>query len=94
MKGYTVFNAEQADGLPAHFYVAATPIADPAQKIDHAEAFFAATGADIRHGGNSAYYAIGSDHVQMPPFETFQDAEGYYATLALAHETTHWTRHT
>lgn len=91
MKGYTVFNAEQADGLPAHFCAVAPPTADPVQKIDHAEAFFAATGADIRHGGNSAYYALGSDHVQMPPFETFRDAESYYATLA--HEGTHWTRH-
>jgi antirestriction protein ArdC len=27
----------------------------------------------------------------MPPFETFRDAESYYATLA--HECTHWTRH-
>ena len=32
-----------------------------------------------------------SDFVQMPPFETFRDAESYYATLA--HELTHWTRH-
>ena len=29
--------------------------------------------------------------MQMPPFETFRDAESYYATLA--HECTHWTRH-
>lgn len=27
----------------------------------------------------------------MPYFETFHDAQGYYATLA--HEATHWTRH-
>jgi antirestriction protein ArdC len=27
----------------------------------------------------------------MPPFECFEDPEGYYATLA--HECTHWTRH-
>ena len=27
----------------------------------------------------------------LPPFETFRDAESYYATLA--HETTHWTAH-
>jgi len=27
----------------------------------------------------------------MPPIETFRDAESYYA--ALAHESTHWTRH-
>jgi len=61
------------------------------QRIDHAESFFAATGTDIRHGGNQAYYAVGSDRIQMPPFEGFRDAESYYATLA--YETTHWTRH-
>ena len=55
------------------------------------KAFFASTKADIRHGGNMAYYNIGSDFVQMPPFEAFRDAESYYA--ALAHECTHWTRH-
>ncbi|WP_420915831.1 zincin-like metallopeptidase domain-containing protein [Oceaniglobus indicus] len=50
-----------------------------------------ATRADIRHGGNSAHYSGGSDHVQMPAFETFRSAEAYYATLA--HELTHWTKH-
>jgi antirestriction protein ArdC len=34
---------------------------------------------------------IGSDRIQITPFESFRDAENYYATLA--HETTHWTRH-
>ena len=34
-----------------------------------------------------AYYNIGADFVQMPPFEAFRDAESYYATLA--HECTH-----
>jgi antirestriction protein ArdC len=38
-----------------------------------------------------AYYGTKTDHIQMPPFETFRDAEAYYATLA--HESTHWTRH-
>jgi antirestriction protein ArdC len=91
MKGYTVFNVEQIDGLPDHYYTKPEPVIDPAQRIDHAEAFFAATEADIRHGGNSAHYALGSDHVQMPFFETFREPEAYYATLA--HELTHWTRH-
>ncbi len=91
MKGYTVFNVEQIDGLPAHYHATAAPALDPVQRIEKAEAFFAATRADIRHGGNMAFYAIGSDHVQMPPFESFRDAESYYATLA--HECTHWTRH-
>jgi len=91
LKAYTVFNVEQVDGLPAHFHAVAEPKLDPAQRIDHAEAFFAATGADIRHGGDRAYYAIHPDYVQMPPFECFADPEAYYATLA--HESTHWTRH-
>ena len=43
---------------------------------------FSASGAEIRRGGDRAYYAIGSDHIQMPPFEAFRDAESYYATLA------------
>lgn len=91
MKGYTVFNVEQIDGLPEHYYQLAEPVLDPVSRIEHAENFFSATGANIRHGGNQAYYAIGSDRIQLPPFESFRDAESYYATLA--HETTHWTRH-
>ena len=61
------------------------------QRIERADAFFAATRADIRHGGSMAYYSAADDHVQMPPFESFRDAESYYATLA--HEITHWTKH-
>lgn len=91
LKAYTVFNVEQVEGLPAHVHAVAKPRLDPVQRIDHAEAFFAATGADIRHGGDRAFYAIHSDYVQMPPFACFVDPEAYYATLA--HESTHWTRH-
>ena len=92
LKGYTVFNAEQCEDLPAHYYAKAEPPAlTPMQRIEAADRFFAATGADIRHGGTRAFYAEGPDYVQMPPFETFRDAESYAATLA--HELTHWTKH-
>lgn len=91
MKVYSVFNVEQIDGLPDHYYAIPAPIIDPALRIEHAENFFTATGADIRHGGNRAYYSGGNDHVQMPPFECFRSPESYYATLA--HELTHWTKH-
>jgi antirestriction protein ArdC len=91
LKGYTVFNVEQIDGLPAHFTAPAEACLDPVQRIAQAEGFFSATGATVRHGGNQAYYSAASDAVQMPFFETFRDAESYYATLA--HELTHWTRH-
>ena len=92
LKGYTVFNAEQCEGLPAHYYAKPEAPAVPLPaRIDAADRFFAATGADIRHGGTRAYYAEGADYVQMPPFETFRDAESHAATLA--HELTHWTKH-
>lgn len=91
MKAYTVFNAEQVDGLPAHYYAKARPRFDPPARLEHAEHFFGATGAEIRHGGNQAYYTVTHDYVQMPPIEAFRDAESYYATLA--HECCHWTRH-
>jgi len=91
MKGYNVFNVEQVAGLPDHFYALAAPQPGPVQRIEAADRFFASTKADIRHGGNSAHYGEGTDHVQMPPFEAFRDAESYCSTLA--HELTHWTKH-
>ena len=91
MKGYTVFNCEQIDGLPPHFYATATPPASDLKRIAIAESFASNTGATVRHGGNRAYYSITDDYVQMPPFACFRDAESYYATLL--HEPTHWTRH-
>jgi antirestriction protein ArdC len=92
LKGYTVFNCEQCEGLPAQYYAKPeTPTTSIVQRIDAAERFFAGTSADIRHGGTRAYYAEGADFVQMPPFETFKDAESYAGTLA--HELTHWTKH-
>ena len=78
------------EGLPAHFHAVAEPQLDPVQRIAQADGFFAATGADIRHGGNQAFYSPAEDRIQMPPFEAFREAEAYYATLA--HEMTHWTK--
>jgi antirestriction protein ArdC len=89
LKGYTVFNVEQIDGLPETYYAKAVPSLDPVAHIAHAEKFFAALGATIRHGGNRAFYSIAADAIQMPAFESFRDADSYYATLA--HEFTHWT---
>ncbi len=89
LKGYTVFNVEQIDGLPEVYYATTAPTLDPVSRIEHAEEFFAALGATIRQGGNRAFYSIAADVIQMPPFESFQDANSYYATLS--HECTHWT---
>jgi antirestriction protein ArdC len=92
LKSYTVFNVAQIDGLPASFEPSApeAPALPACARIENAETFFAATGAEVCHGGGQAYFAMAEDRIQMPPFEGFRDPESYYATLA--HETTHWTR--
>jgi len=90
-KAYRVFNADQIEGLPVDFYVQPEPARDLGTKADQAmDAFFAATGATIDTTEEPrAYYNIPQDRIHMPPIGTFQDASGYYGTLA--HELTHWT---
>lgn len=89
MKGYTVFNVEQIDGLPDQYKGAPRPALPPVELHEAAEEFFRRTGATFRHGGNRAFYAPGLDVIQLPPAEAFRDAESYAATKA--HELIHWT---
>lgn len=91
MKGYTVFNVDQVDGLPAQYYTKPEPNGEPLQLIDEAEQFFARTGAKVRHGGDRAFYAPSLDQIQLPHADAFRDAESYTATKA--HEFIHWTGH-
>lgn len=91
MRGYVVFNVEQIDGLPSHYYARPENPLPLSERIENADRFMAHTGADIRYAGNSAYYAPGPDFVQLPPFEAFRDKESFYATAY--HELCHWTRH-
>jgi antirestriction protein ArdC len=84
-RGYSVFNAAQLDG-----YTLKAELDMPMlERIERADAFFQAIGANVRHGGNRAFYAPDSDHIQMPPFGAFVENVAYYSTLA--HEHTHWT---
>lgn len=89
LKAYSAFNVAQIDGLPDRYYARSEPVTDPIQRIEHADRFFANTGAVIRHGGDRAFYSPAGDFIQMPPFPTFRDAAAYVATLS--HEACHWT---
>jgi antirestriction protein ArdC len=66
LKRFTVFNADQCEGLPAEI---APPPAPPAGDLvlPQAEALIRATGADIRIGGNRAFYVPSADYIQVPP---------------------------
>lgn len=93
LKSYTVFNVEQIDGLPDHFRAreTQTEFINPDDRDSVLDGYFKATGADIRHGGQRAFFSSQSDFIQMPEFKDFENAEEYYSTLA--HEMTHWTGH-
>jgi antirestriction protein ArdC len=84
-RGYSVFNAAQVDG----YTLKAEPDVPLPERIDRAEQFFRGIGADLRHGGNRAYYSVDGDYIQMPPFGAFKENVSYYSTLA--HEHTHYT---
>jgi antirestriction protein ArdC len=91
LKAYTVFNAEQVEGLPGHYSALDEGSKNLAERLDHAEGFFRHTGFDIRSGGNRACYSPSGDFIQMPPFGSFENREAFYSTLG--HESIHATKH-
>lgn len=93
MKSYYVFNVEQIEGLPEHYYTRPEPppARDDMARIPEADSFIDGTGADIRHGGGEAFYSPSADYIRLPPFEAFKNADSYYTTAS--HELTHWTNH-
>ena len=91
LKGYCVFNADQVEGAEP-FRVGNSPATEesPIIPFDEADRAIAATGADIRYGGDRAFYNRTADFIQIPPRETFALPE-YYETVF--HELTHWSEH-
>ncbi len=89
IKGFTVFNGEQIDGLPRW---ERTPLTMDWVPDDRAETLLKASGADIKHeAGDRAYYSLTKDHIVLPEQKQFQNASLYYATAL--HELGHWTGH-
>ncbi|RYG90029.1 DUF1738 domain-containing protein [Loktanella sp. IMCC34160] len=92
-RAYRVFNADQIDGLPEHFYATPAPAEDLGTEADPALcAFFEALGVPIITTEEPrAYYSIDKDQIHMPPVQTFYSASEYFGTLA--HECAHSTGH-
>ena len=90
LRSFTVFNADQVDGLPEAMTVP-PPVRYSWSPIGAAELLLDGSGAVLRHGGERAFYAPALDIIQMPPREAFDTASDYYGTAL--HELTHWTGH-
>lgn len=94
LKGYTVFNVDQIDGLPSRYlnHDDDSRFANPKARIWRVENFVNGLGATISYGGNRAYLNRLTDAIQMPAIDDFTCAEAFYATLC--HELVHWTQQT
>ena len=86
---YTVFNAEQATGLPAR------PLRQPGhqwERSERAEKLFKNCGAALEHNHQDrVFYDLGRDLIVMPHREQFPSAAGYYQSAL--HELGHWSGH-
>jgi len=86
-RGVSVFSADQVDG----WIEPAAPTVSTIEPVAAAAALIAASGATIKHGGDSAHYVPSMDYIQLPHMAAFSTAEGYYGTAL--HELSHWTGH-
>jgi antirestriction protein ArdC len=85
---YTVFNARQIEGIPAHRPREYTPF----EAAQAGEEILKNCGARISHDqADRAFYSRAADSIHLPPKEAFKDAAGYYGTAL--HELAHWTGH-
>ena len=86
---YTVFNAEQCNGLPRREPPAGAQAWDA---IEQAERVLKESGATIEHvRQDRVYYDLGRDLIVMPDKEQFPTGPTYYQSAL--HELGHWTGH-
>ena len=87
VRNYVVFHASQIEGITPYEPKARNPI-ETSEKV---ERILQESGAEIRHGGNEAFYNSTEDYIQVPERGQFNSQADYYATAL--HEMGHWTGH-
>jgi len=94
LRTYTVFNLDQAEGAKLdRFRTAPVPPVGAFVDFEPAERAIEATGADIRHGGDRAFYHRpvegDGDYIRLPHKGQFEAEKEYYGTAL--HELAHWS---
>jgi antirestriction protein ArdC len=90
LKRFTVFNVAQCEGLPDGLSAPPPPIAE-GLIVPEVEALIRASGADLRLGGDKAFYAPGPDFIQIPRPEAYFEPINWHRTAL--HELGHWSGH-
>ena len=88
LKRFTVFNVTQCDGLPADLATVPPPVPDGLILPEVAD-LIRASGADLRLGGDQAFYSPALDYIQVPRPEAYFEPINWHRTAL--HELGHWS---
>jgi antirestriction protein ArdC len=88
LKRFTVFNIDQCEGLPEGVATSASAVPE-GLILPRAEALIEATGADLRIGGDRAYYDVVADYIRVPPPQAYFEPVNWHRTAL--HELGHWS---
>lgn len=86
LRSSTVFHATQIEGIPD--YVPPTADTMPWRTPDAVATILAASGATIQYGGSEAFFSRMTDHIQLPPVQSFKTLEAFAHTAL--HELSHY----
>jgi antirestriction protein ArdC len=85
-RAYTVFNAKQIEGIPAH----TLRVRPEWEVLESAESILRHAGARLIHDQNDrAFYNRLSDSIHLPPRAAFESQGLFYGTVL--HELCHWS---
>ncbi|MEO3434476.1 zincin-like metallopeptidase domain-containing protein [Inquilinus sp. CAU 1745] len=90
LKRFTVFSTDQCEGLPGELVTAPPPVRE-GLILPEVEALIRASGADLRLGGERAFYAPALDYIQVPRPEAYFEPINWHRTAL--HELGHWSGH-
>jgi len=88
LKRFTVFSTDQCENLPEDLATAPPPVPE-GLILPEVEAMIRASGADVRLGGDKAFYAPGPDYIQVPRPEAYFEPINWHRTAL--HELSHWS---
>ena len=88
LKRFTVFNVAQCDGLAGDLVTVPPPLPD-GLILPEVEALIRASGADLRLGGDKAFYSPTLDYIQVPRPEAYFEPINWHRTAL--HELGHWS---
>ena len=93
IKGFTLFNVDQCEGLSEEIVDGSTSSEEPPvwESHEEIESLLDSNGVQIRHDCDQAAYYPKDDVVRMPVKKAFKTDSCYYSTLL--HEVVHWTGH-